>query len=136
MNRLIGEVARRNGIRLDRDDPAFALVSLNQLVLEETASQLMQQFRTMAGELQASFDQVEDVAARHLARNVREAAAEVRREIQGDLNAASLRAQEIVHQVHQAHTRPVIIRWLALGLFLGLLIFAAGLVIGRTLLYQ
>ncbi len=31
--RLIGEVASRYGIRLDPDDPAFALVALNELAL-------------------------------------------------------------------------------------------------------
>ena len=33
---LIGEVAARHGITLRPDDPVFALVTVNQLVLEQT----------------------------------------------------------------------------------------------------
>ena len=38
--RLIAEVVARNGIRIDPDDPAFALVTLVQLVLEESSRQI------------------------------------------------------------------------------------------------
>ncbi|MCI0723501.1 MAG: hypothetical protein L0338_31735, partial [Acidobacteria bacterium] len=58
---------------------------------------------------------------------------EIRRGMQADLHAASLEARELVYQVHQAHSRPVVIRWGTLGLFLGLLTFAAGFVLGRML---
>ena len=34
--RLIGEMASRYGIRLDEDDPVLAVISLNQLALDET----------------------------------------------------------------------------------------------------
>lgn len=37
---LIGQVAAKNGIRLEPDDPAFALVTLNEAVLQHTAAAL------------------------------------------------------------------------------------------------
>ena len=43
--RLIAEVAARNGIRVDPDDPAFALVTLVQLVLEESSRQITDDMR-------------------------------------------------------------------------------------------
>ena len=41
VNALIGEVAARHGITLRPDDPAFALVTVNQLVLEQTMTELI-----------------------------------------------------------------------------------------------
>jgi hypothetical protein len=37
---LIGEVAARHGVTLKPDDPAFALVTLNHLVLEQAVAGL------------------------------------------------------------------------------------------------
>jgi hypothetical protein len=51
---LIGEVAARNQIRLEEDDPAFALVTLNQLVLEQTVAELVQQVRASMAEFEQS----------------------------------------------------------------------------------
>ena len=50
--RLIGEVAARYGIRLDPDDPAFALVALNQLALEDAVEQLAARMKRIAAELE------------------------------------------------------------------------------------
>ena len=43
VHELIGKVAEQNGIRLDHDDPAFALVTLNEIVLKATADHLRQE---------------------------------------------------------------------------------------------
>lgn len=37
MKQMISEVAAENGIRIEPGDPLFALVTLNRLVLEESA---------------------------------------------------------------------------------------------------
>lgn len=37
---MIAEIAARHGVRLDKDDPAFLLVDLNMMALEEETGQL------------------------------------------------------------------------------------------------
>ena len=49
--RLIGEVAAKNGIRLEPDDPAFALVTLNETVLQDASAALTQEIRAVSSEL-------------------------------------------------------------------------------------
>jgi hypothetical protein len=50
---LIGEVAARHGITLRPDDPVFALVTVNQLVLEQTMTELIGRTQQLTNE----FDQ-------------------------------------------------------------------------------
>ena len=58
--RLLAEVLTKHGIRLDPDDPALVLVTLNRLVLEDVAESVAadigkatREFETAAGRLQA-----------------------------------------------------------------------------------
>src|ERR1051326_5428003 len=59
VKRLIAEVASRNGIRLDPDDPAFCLVTLNELVLEETGEKLAAELRKTTKEFEDAVGKVE-----------------------------------------------------------------------------
>ena len=49
VQRLIGAVAARHGILLKPDDAAFALVTMNQLILEETVEELLETVRAHPG---------------------------------------------------------------------------------------
>jgi hypothetical protein len=73
--RLIGEVAARYGIRLDADDPAFALVALNQLALEDTIEQLAARMNDMAAQLERSAESVGLRAGIAVAEQIRNATA-------------------------------------------------------------
>ena len=55
IDRLIAEVAARHGILLKRDDAAFALVTLNQLVLEQIMAELCERLRHEIAEVEAAF---------------------------------------------------------------------------------
>lgn len=72
--RLIAEVAARNGIRIDPDDPAFALVTLVQLVLEESSRQITDDVRASIAEFEQSMQKAETRAGKVLAERVKEAA--------------------------------------------------------------
>jgi hypothetical protein len=48
---LVGEIAKRHGIRLDADDPAVAIVSLNELILEKCLQEICDHVRTAIGNL-------------------------------------------------------------------------------------
>ena len=72
VERLIGEVAARNGIRIEPDDPAFALVTLNQLVLEEAARNLVTEIRAATADFKSAAERVQSRAGSMFARMLSE----------------------------------------------------------------
>src|SRR2546428_14108086 len=70
--RLIAEVAARNGIRIDPDDPAFCLVTLNQLILEEAGEKLAAEVRTATKEFEEAVHRVEGRVGLILGRQLKE----------------------------------------------------------------
>ena len=130
VNRLIGEVAARNGIRVEPGDPAFALVTLNQLVLEEAARRLTEEVRSGIAEFTVAVQKTETRAGKVLAQQVKETAAELRQELQRDIESARLKAGEMVTEVHRAHRTSALVRWSAAGLICAVALLGAGLWIG------
>jgi hypothetical protein len=128
--RLVAEMASRYGIRMDDNDPALAIVSLNQLALEETVRSVCEQLRARVAEFEASAQKLEVRAGTVLAQQVKESAAELRRELHSDVNAASLKCRELLHQIHEAHRRPILVRWVAIGLLFGFILLLCGVWIG------
>lgn len=131
IDQLIGKVAAQNGVRLEKDDPAFALVTLNELVLREAAKDLHGQIQSTIDAFSESVRRLDARAGVLIAHEVRQSAAEIRLELQKDLASASLQARNLVSQVNAAHRRPVVVRWMTLGLVCGLLLFACGVLVGR-----
>jgi hypothetical protein len=129
--RLVAEMATQYGIRLDDDDPALAMVGLNQLALEETVRDVCDQLGTRIAEFEASAQKLETRAGTVLAQQVRESAAEIRREIHRDVHAAGLRSRELLNRIHEAHRRPVLVRWTAIGILIAFLLFCCGIWVGR-----
>jgi hypothetical protein len=68
--RLVGEIASRYGIRLDENDPAFAIVRLNQLALEETSRDLIERMSVERREFEASVQRLQERAGRYVAGGV------------------------------------------------------------------
>jgi hypothetical protein len=110
VRRLIAEVAARNGIRVEPDDPAFALVTLNQLVLEDFITRMDERIRLGIAEFMDAVHKTEARAGKILGAEVREAAAELREELQRDAEAARIGALEIVRELHRQHTRVALLR--------------------------
>lgn len=127
---LIGRVAAKNGIRLEPDDPAFALVTLNEAVLQDASSTLMQEMRQVLNSFAESLAKTEHRAGKALAQDVKTAAAELRRELNSDIEKASLNANELVRKVSAANARPAIIKWAAVGLLAAVLLFLCGVIVG------
>jgi hypothetical protein len=134
VKRLIAEVAARDGIRVEPGDPAFALVTLNQLVLEDIARQISERIHAGVAEFAEAVRKTEARAGKLLAEQVKDAAGELREELQRDIEKARLEANEIVQAVHEAHTKAALIRWFAAGVIAGAGMFAAGLWIGTACL--
>lgn len=131
IDQLIGKVAEQNGIRLDKDDPAFALVTLSQIVLQETANGLHAQIRSTVDEFAESVKRLDVRAGGIIAREVTLAAAGIRRELQQDIASAGLQARELVRRVEAGHRRPAIARWVSIGILFGALLLLCGFFLGR-----
>ena len=133
VHQLIAEVASRHKLLLKPDDPAIALVTINELVLEAAINIVHGEVRETIAEFQASMQKAEKRAGSMLAQTVRESTVQMQEELQNDIHSASLRAREIVHLVNEAHRRPALIRWTALGLLAGVVMFGGGVWLGTLL---
>ena len=109
-DKLLTEALKKHGIRLDRDDPAVVLVTLNRLVLEDVAESVSADIRRATKEFEA--------AAGRLQGKV------------GTAVGAAVRAST------RSAAAPVWSRWayLAIGLGSGGGLFVAGIAIGKWVL--
>jgi hypothetical protein len=82
IDRLIAAVAARHHVLLKPDDAAFALVTLNQLVLEDSIKELTAQFRTATADFVSSFERVQEHAGAALAKAHREINIELHAEME------------------------------------------------------
>ena len=71
IDRLIAEVAARHGILLKKDDAAFALVTLNQLILDSAIADLVAQMHAATAELESAMEQVQEKAGIAIAKQVK-----------------------------------------------------------------
>lgn len=134
VKRLIGEVASRHRILLREDDPAFAIVTLNQLVLDAIAKDLIQQVRRLVGEFNDAAGRVQVRAGAAIADEVRAAIEAARLALQRDLESGAVKARELVMEVHKAHTRRAAIRWITVGLLAAVALVACGVFLGKVVL--
>ena len=126
----VAAVRARNGIRVEPDDPIFALVTINELVLEQVARRVSDEITTRLVAFKEGMDKTERRAGRLLAQDVKEAGAQIRAELQKDIDAAGIKAAHLVCKVDQAHKRPAMIRWLAVGLVLSVALLVFGVYAG------
>ncbi len=126
VKRMISEVAAENGIRVEPGDPLFALVTMNRLVLEESAQRFYDYNQKLIAEFHESMKKAETRAGQMLGQMVKESAEKMREGLQADIRSAGLKAREYVHLVNEAHRRPAIIRWVSVGLLAAAAIFASG----------
>ena len=133
MKQMISEVFAENGIRIEPGDPLFALVTMNRLVLEESAQKFHDQTEQLLAVFNVSVQKTEKRAGSTLAQMVKEAAEKMREGLQADIQIAGWKAAEYVHKVNEAHRRPAIIRWVSVGLVAAAAILAAGVWMGFCL---
>lgn len=133
---LIGEVAKRHGIALGKDDPAFAIVTLNRLVLQSFLDEVVHRIGIAVADFEEAATRVQTAAGRKIGTDVRDAAAAVREEFQKDMCDAGFQARELVASVDAAHSRPTMLRYVAMGLGSGVILFSVGVLVGRYLVPQ
>src|SRR6266849_6154229 len=96
VQRLIGAVAARHGILLKPDDAAFALVTMNQLILEEIMGELLEAVQHTLADFDEAAARVQTRAGSLLASEVKDAAGAIRHELESDIVAAGKQAREFV----------------------------------------
>jgi hypothetical protein len=133
IQRLIREVAARHRFLLKIEDPAIALITMNQLILDSSLAAVHKQIRATIAEFHASLEKAEQRAGSMLAEKVKESADQIREGLHGDIHVAGLKAREYVHLVNEAHRRPALIRWGAAGFVAATLVFGGGIWLGTFL---
>jgi hypothetical protein len=132
---LAAKVFERHGIGLNEDDPAFALVTLNELVLRKLMDELLpnaeQRFTARLAEFEQTMRRVEQRASKVLAQQVRESADGLRRKIQEETAAARWGTAEMIDQIRRAYRIAILARWCAVGAVLAIVIFACGFWAGK-----
>ena len=129
---VIGEVAARHGITLRPDDPAFALVTVNQLVLEQTMMELIGRTQQMTNEFDQAAARLQVRAGSVLAAEVRRAGAEIRQALRQDITAAGIRPHQSAEEIRRVQSGPLSYWWLSAGLIAALALFVIGILVGRA----
>ncbi|MDQ2841922.1 MAG: hypothetical protein M3Y72_12970 [Acidobacteriota bacterium] len=126
--RLIGEVAARHGIRLEPNDPAFALVTLNQLILEDAIARLTGDVSSILTHFSGSLNKTEHRAGAILARDLKGAIAEMR-------NHLTVESQPLSRKnfPSPALSKAAAYRWAAVGSIAAMLILSIGIAVGTVL---
>ena len=131
VKRISAEVAARHGVLLKEDDPALVLVTISEVVLEDSFERLESRSRGLLADLDTCFLQIQERASTHLKHEVESAARAVRDEIHRDIQAARLEASESVRRVIAAHSQVMVRRWVAVGIFCAVALLVFGVMIGR-----
>lgn len=129
--RIIAEVAARNGIRIERDDPIFAVLTVTQMALDDAGDQLEERIRALMSEFEANVRAVERLAGRTLGDQAKNHATAVKQELRFEMDSAAAKATELVTRVHRAHERPNIVMWASVGLLCAVALFCSGVWFGR-----
>ena len=113
---LLSEIAKRHGFRLDSDDPAIAIVSLNQLVLEKSTQELCDRVGTAIGNIDSTAKKAETRAVTYIAQEVKQCVSTIRAELQKDIDAARIKARETVEELNSAHREEAMEKWVTVGI--------------------
>jgi hypothetical protein len=106
-SRLLAAVYKRTGIVIGPDDPAFALVEINRLLVEEAVSLLVERLETLPGQIEASAKALAAEVAGQGVQRVVENLREARQTIAADSEGAQRRIAENVEKVGAAVARQV-----------------------------
>ena len=132
LKQLAAKVSVEHGIRVDLDDPIMAVVTLNRLVLEQAANEIVEEVRSATREFEEAAETVQLRAGALVAQKVRDCVAVLRQETVRDIGNASTRARKSTGDVGRAESH-AIQRWVAIGLLSGALLFGCGVWLGTML---
>jgi len=129
--KLIAEIAERHHMRVETDDPIFAVVTVNQRVMEDTIRQMLKVMEATLARFDASIERAENRAGRVLAQSVKESGDGIRRVVHEDIGAASVKANELVRAIHRAHSQRALGLWAGIALLCATVLCAGSFWLGR-----
>jgi hypothetical protein len=94
LKQLAAKVSVEHGIRVDPDDPIMAVVTLNRLVLEQAANEIVEEVRSATRDFEQAAKSVQVRAGSLLAQEVRDCTAALRQEIPKNICSASTQSRE------------------------------------------
>jgi hypothetical protein len=132
---LAAKVFERHGITLREDDPAFALVTLNELTLRNVMGELLEQvdqhIKAELAEFQLTVQRVEGRAGKVLAQQVRDSAGGLQGALRDEIAAARLGVQRMVEEIQKAYRVATLARWGTVGAVVAVVVFGCGFWAGR-----
>ena len=130
VKRLIAEVAARNGIRIEPDDPVFCLVTLNQLILEEAGQEVANEIRTATKSLREAVTTVEGRVGVVLARELKQTLSALRSQADREPRSRFELRKTNVRSSINVRSR---IAYAAISILIASLIFGCGVLVGIAL---
>ena len=131
--KLSGEVAARHGLLIREDDPAMALVTMSEIVLEHVLKEAEIGLRAVLSEAEESQKRSQQETLVWVQEEMGRAGTALRAQLQRDIDAGRLQARELVVQLSQVYARSAVRRWVALGIVSGLLLVLIGVGLGLEL---
>jgi hypothetical protein len=128
--RLSGEVAARHGLLIREDDPAMALVTMNEIVLEKVLSEAELRLQGLFVEAEKGQKRSQKETLVWVQEEMGRAGSAFRVQVQRDIDAGRLQARELVIQLSQVYSRSAVRRWVALGIVSGLVLVLIGVALG------
>jgi hypothetical protein len=133
LKQLAAKVSVEHGIRVDPDDPIMAVVTLNRLVLEHAAVEIVEEVRSATREFEQAAENVQVRAGALVAQRVRDCVGVLRQEIAKDIGKASTQARKNIGDGGRADERSAVLRWFAIGLLSAAVLFGCGVWLGTML---
>lgn len=131
--KLTAQVAARHGLLIREDDPAMALVTMSEIVLEQALENAQVGLRAILLEAQKEQKRSQQDTAVWVQGEMERAGGGLRVQLQRDIDTARLQARELVVQLAHLYSRSAVRRWVALGIVSGLLLLLIGVAPGFEL---
>ena len=131
--KVCAEVLRRMGVKVGEDDPAFLLVEMNRLELEEAVSAVVERLAPLPGTIEKAGWALAKEVATAAAGVVDAKFAAARETIAKEADTARAAAARAISELAQAQRRTHTYKWLALGFLFASVLLVCGLTAGYAL---
>ena len=131
--KLTAQVAARHGLLIREDDPAMALVTMSEIVLEQALENAQVGLRGILSEAEEGQKRSQQETAVWVQEEIGRAGNALRVQLLRDIDAGRLQAKELVVQLAQLYSRSAVRRWVALGIVSGLVLLLIGVGLGFEL---
>jgi hypothetical protein len=131
--KLTSEVAARHGLLIRDDDPAMALVTMSEIVLQQVLERGEIRLRALLSEAEIGQKRLQQETLVWVQDEIGHAGGTLRAQLQRDIDTGRLQTKELVVQLSQVYTRSAVRRWIAVGIVSGLVLLLLGVGLGLGL---